>query len=60
VAICSYLLVAIAKKEHRLEQSLYQLLQVVSVSALERMTLAELFAQTTTPAPDFQQRFHLS
>ena len=59
-AICAYLLVAIAKKEHRLEQSLYQILQIVSVSALEQVTLAELFARTLPPNANLQQTFCLS
>ena len=59
-AICAYLLVAIAKKEHRLEQSLYQMLQIVSVSALEQVALSELFARTATPDTNFQQTFSLA
>lgn len=59
-AICSYLLVALAKKEHRLEQSLYQMLQIVSVSALEQVTLTNLFAPTITPDLNSQQTFNLS
>jgi IS4 transposase len=60
-AICSYLLVAIARKELKLGQTLYQTLQIVSVSAFEHMPLAELFA----PVPqieisDPQRTFALS
>jgi hypothetical protein len=43
-AICSYLLVAIAKKEFGLPQSLHQILQVISVSVFEPVPLPELFA----------------
>ena len=43
-AICSYLLVAIAKKELGLSQSLHQILQVISVSVFEPVPLPELFA----------------
>jgi len=46
-AICSYLLVAIAKKELGLSQTLHQILQVISVSVFEPVPLAELF----TPRP---------
>jgi hypothetical protein len=42
-AICAYLLVAIAKKEHGLSQSLHQILQVISVSIFETVPLADLF-----------------
>jgi hypothetical protein len=43
-AICSYLLVAIAKKEFGLPQSLHQILQVISVSVFEPVPLPELFS----------------
>jgi len=42
-AICAYLLVAIAKKQFRLSQSLHQILQVISVSVFETLPLADLF-----------------
>lgn len=51
-AICAYLLVAIAKKELGLPQTLHQILQVISVSVFEPVPLAELFntpATATTP-----------
>jgi hypothetical protein len=47
-AICAYLLVAIAKKQLGLSQTLHQVLQVISVSAFETVPLAELF--TVLPA----------
>ena len=43
-AISSYLLVAIAKKEFGLPQSLHQILQVISVSVFEPVPLHELFS----------------
>ena len=43
-AISAYLLVAIAKRELALPGSLHQILQIVSISALEKVPLAELFA----------------
>ncbi len=43
-ALCAYLLVAIAKKQFQIEKSLYEILQIVSVSALEQIPLAELLA----------------
>ena len=49
-AICAYLLVAIAKKEHGLSQSLHQILQVISVSIFETVPLEDLFVtQSTQP-----------
>jgi IS4 transposase len=48
-AICAYLLVAIAKKQLRLPQTLHQILQVLSVSIFEPVPLAKLFATTSDP-----------
>jgi IS4 transposase len=52
-AICVYLLVAIAKKENVLRQSLHQVLQVVSLSCLEKVPLIELFAKHDTTNEPF-------
>jgi hypothetical protein len=54
-AICAYLLVAIAKKESGLPQSLHQVLQVISVSVFEPVPLVELFAAAhNEPQPSNQ------
>jgi hypothetical protein len=45
IAICVYVMVAILKKELRLPLSLHTMLQVLSVNAFEKVSLAELFAQ---------------
>ncbi len=42
-AICSHLLVALARKELGLERSLYEMLQILSVSAFEEMPVPTLF-----------------
>ena len=53
-AICAYLLVYLAKARLHLPQTLYQILQMVSVSAFEQVPLRELLsesdAETTTDA----------
>ena len=48
IALCVYVLVAIVRKELRLELSLSQILQVLSVNAFEQVPLAELVAQITS------------
>ena len=51
-AICAYLLVAIARKELGLPQTLHQILQVISLSVFESVPLSDLFhppASSTTP-----------
>ena len=47
-ALCAHLLVAIAKREYALPGSLYQLLQVISISAFEKVALPELFTKYDT------------
>jgi hypothetical protein len=44
-AICAYLLVFIARQRLGARQSLYEMLQIVSVSAFEQVPLAELLAE---------------
>jgi len=47
-ALCAYLLVAIAKRENALPGSLHQVLQVISIAALEKLPLPELFVKIDT------------
>lgn len=44
-AVTTYLLVAIMKKEFKLEQTLYTILQVLSVSIFEKMPVREAFSK---------------
>jgi IS4 transposase len=57
VAVCTYLTVAIIKKELCLEQELYEILQILSTSPFEQIGLQELFSkpalQTSDPQLDF-------
>ena len=43
IAVTAYLLVAILKKRLKIEASLYTILQVLSVSVFERITINQLF-----------------
>jgi IS4 transposase len=47
-ALCAYLLVAIAKKELRLSGSMHQILQIVSISAFDKVPLNEMFINLDT------------
>jgi len=47
-ALCAYLLVAIAKQHKHLSRSLWEILQVVSVSAMEQVSLEELLMNIYT------------
>jgi hypothetical protein len=48
IAVSVYVLVAIVKKRLRLPASLYQLLQILSLTLFERMPLNQLLTQTVT------------
>jgi len=50
-AVSVYLLVAIAKKRLGLPQSLYTILQILSISIFEKTPLIELFSQTNYKIP---------
>ena len=46
IAICNYLLVAIVKKELKIEKSLYEILQIISVSMVDKSQLTQLLSET--------------
>jgi hypothetical protein len=46
IAISVYVIVAIAKKKFMLEQSLYEIVQILSVSVFENVPINQLFQQT--------------
>jgi hypothetical protein len=46
IAICTYLTVAIAKKELKIERSLYEILQILSVSTFDKTPVNQLVMST--------------
>ena len=46
IAISIYALIAIAKKKFMLRQSLYEIIQILSISIFEKMPIEQLFQQT--------------
>ena len=58
-ALCAYLLVAIAKRENALPGSLHQVLQVISIAALEKLPLPELFVKIDTTNGALDTGIHL-
>lgn len=46
IAVAVYVLVAIAKKRFMLKQSLYEILQIISISIFEKMPINQLFQET--------------
>jgi hypothetical protein len=59
IAICVYVLVAIVRKELKLELSLSQILQILSVNVFEQVPLAELVAKTASQNEPFNSRNQL-
>ena len=45
IAVCTYLLIAILKKELRLEQNLYEILQILSVPPFDKTPINQLFTK---------------
>jgi IS4 transposase len=59
IAVCVYVMVAIMRKELRVELSLSQMLQILSVNVFEQIPLAQLFAKTQTQSDLLYQRNQL-
>jgi hypothetical protein len=61
IAVCVYLLVAITKKRLKIEQSLYTILQILSVSVFEKMPLLQAFqsAEHSSEGGDFCNQLSL-
>ena len=49
IAVCVYVAIAILKKELKLPQSLHSILQVLSVTASEKVPIYELLTRNTLP-----------
>ena len=58
-AICASRLVAITKHEMALPGSLHQVLQIISISALEKVPIPELFAEDDTTSAPFDTPIQL-
>jgi transposase len=51
IALCTYLIVAILKKRLRIERSIYEMLQILSVSLFDKSPLVELFSRPGVQIP---------
>jgi transposase len=52
IAVCAYLLVAIMKKKMKLERNLYEILQILSVSAFDKTPVDQLFSRQDLQIPE--------
>lgn len=57
VAMCTYLAVAILKKQCRIDRSMYEILQILSTTAFEKIGLQELFLKTDLQNPEADPDF---
>ena len=60
VAVCVYVLVAILKKELRLDRSLGEILQILSLTLFEKTPILQVLSQPALAIPDFAVRKQLS
>jgi len=60
IAVCVYVLIAIVKKRLALEASLYTILQMVSVTAFEKIPLDQLLNVTEHTKPDHTENNQLN
>ena len=52
IAVCTYLMMAIAKKELKIERNLYEILQIISVSIFDKTQLNQLLSESPLQIPD--------
>jgi hypothetical protein len=50
-ALCMYLIIAIAKRRCKIDQSLYSFSQICGITPFEKVPLNELFSKSSTPVP---------
>jgi hypothetical protein len=55
IAVSVYVLVAIIKKQLRLDHSLYTILQILSITLFERKPILQVFSEHNYTIPDVTQ-----
>jgi len=51
IAVCTYLIIAILKKQMNLDKSLYEILQILSISAFDKTPVNQLFMKSKLQIP---------
>ncbi|MEA2096966.1 MAG: IS4 family transposase, partial [Candidatus Cloacimonadota bacterium] len=46
ISICTYIMIAIIKRTLKIEMSLYKILQILSVSVFEKVSILQLLTKT--------------
>lgn len=57
IALCTYLMVAILKKQFRINRSHYDILQILSVSLFEKIPIAQRISEDPIQIPEESERF---
>ena len=60
VAVSAYLLVAIMKKKLKIPQSLHEILQILSVSLLDKVPMNQLFTESALQKADYNSSNQLN
>ena len=60
IAVCTYLMVAIARKELKIERNLYEILQIISVSIFDKTPLNQLLNESSSEIPAYDLSNQLS
>ena len=60
IAISVYVLVALLKKRLHLEQSLYTILQILSVTVFEKSPILQVFSEARYPFPEQPPNYQLN
>jgi len=59
IAVCTYVLIAIVKKRLKLDQSLYEILQILSLSMFEKTPINQLFTGEQEISDTYSEQFQL-
>jgi hypothetical protein len=59
IALCTYVLIAIVKKRLKLDQSLYEILQILSLSMFEKTPINQLFTGEQEISDTNSEQFQL-
>jgi Domain of unknown function (DUF4372)/Transposase DDE domain len=59
IAVCTYVLIAIMKKRLHLEQTMYEILQILSLNMFEKTPINQLFTKPTNDSNEHFDQFQL-
>ena len=60
IAVCTYVLIAIMKKRLHLEQTMYEILQILSLNMFEKSPVNQIFTKTTNDSNVVSDQFQIT